>query len=161
MDVDVRQRRIYLRTTKSGAVQVLPLSDSALQVFDSLPGGGAADLVFSGVGAAALTVATRRVFTKLGIMDASFHTLRHTAASWMVQQGVDLYAVGQFLGHKTPRMTQRYAHLSPGYMAEAAGKLDVMMGQVLSDRRNCGPALVPTESPENRRNASPSSNSLN
>jgi site-specific recombinase XerD len=29
-----------------------------------------------------------------------------------VMEGVDLYAVGQILGHKTPRMTQRYAHLS-------------------------------------------------
>ena len=38
--------------------------------------------------------------------------------------GVDLYAVGQILGHKTPRMTQRYAHLSPGFMAEAVNKLD-------------------------------------
>jgi len=149
MDIDMSQRRIYLRTTKSGAMQVIPLSDSALQVFDSLPEGEAADLVFPRVGAAALTVATRRVFAKLGIMDASFHTLRHTAASWMVQQGVDLYAVGQFLGHKTPRMTQRYAHLSPGYMAEAAGKLDIMMGQVLPDRTNSGLALVPAESPRN------------
>ena len=81
------QRRIYLRTTKSGAMQVIPLSDSELQVFDSLPDGGAADLVFAEVSAASLTVATRRVFAKLGIRDASFHTLRHTAASWMVQQG--------------------------------------------------------------------------
>ncbi len=49
----------------------------------------------------------------------------------MVQAGVDLYGVGQFLGHKTPRMTQRYAHLSPGYMAIAAGKLGAAMGKVL------------------------------
>lgn len=39
-------------------------------------------------------------------------------------EGVDLYAVGRILGHKTPRMTQRYAHLSPGYMAAAVNKLD-------------------------------------
>jgi site-specific recombinase XerD len=39
-------------------------------------------------------------------------------------EGVDLYAVGRILGHKTPRMTQRYAHLSPGFMAAAVNKLD-------------------------------------
>jgi integrase len=50
--------------------------------------------------------------------------LRHTAASWLVMEGADLYAVGRILGHKTPRMTQRYAHLSPGYMAAAVNKLD-------------------------------------
>jgi integrase len=70
--------------------------------------------------------------TVRGWTDASFHTLRHTAASWMVQQGVDLYAVGQILGHKTPRMTQRYAHLSPEYMAGAVGKLDRIMGGMLA-----------------------------
>jgi hypothetical protein len=45
-------------------------------------------------------------------------------------QGVDLYAVGQVLGHRTPRMTQRYAHLSPAYMANAMGKLDSVFGEV-------------------------------
>jgi integrase len=152
MDVDLPRRRIYLRTTKSGPMQVLPLSDSALQVLDSLPVGGSSDLVFPGLGGAALTVATRRVFAKLGILDASFHTLRHTAASWMVQQGVDLYAVGQFLGHKTPRMTQRYAHLCPRYMAEAADKLDLVMARVLPERPDSGRSLVPVESPEIRVN---------
>lgn len=38
---------------------------------------------------------------------------------------------GQILGHKTPRMTQRYAHLSPDYMAVAVGKLDRLMDDVL------------------------------
>jgi hypothetical protein len=54
-------------------------------------------------------------------------------------QGVDLYAVGQLLGHKTPRMTQRYAHLSPKYMAEAVSKLDqVFLGTIPSTLSNFG-----------------------
>jgi integrase len=100
----------------------------------SPPQGKSGDLVFAGVDPAFLSVYTKRVFKRLGIPDASFHTLRHTAASWMVQQGVDLYAVGQILGHKTPRMTQRYALLSPDYMAASMGKLDgVMMREVLPE----------------------------
>jgi integrase len=124
-------RRLYLRETKNGVLRILPLSESALTVLHSLPTGGAADKVFAGVVPSQLSVYTKRVFKRLGILDASFHTLRHTAASWMVQQGVDLYGVGQILGHKTPRMTQRYAHLSPDYMASAVGKLDRIMGGLL------------------------------
>jgi integrase len=132
MDVDVKNRRLYLRETKNGALRILPIPESALTVLRSLPEGKAGDPVFAGVDPAFLSVYTKRVFKRIGISDASFHTLRHTAASWMVQQGVDLYAVGQILGHKTPRMTQRYAHLSPDYMAGAVGKLDRIMGGMLA-----------------------------
>ncbi|MGB0065567.1 MAG: site-specific integrase [Terracidiphilus sp.] len=135
MDVDVKNRRLYLRETKNGALRILPISESALNVLRSLPQGAAGETVFAGVNPAHLSVYTKRVFKRLGIPDASFHTLRHTAASWMVQQGVDLYAVGQILGHKTPRMTQRYAHLSPDYMAGAVGKLDRIMGGMLPAQR--------------------------
>jgi len=93
--------------------------------------GASSNGVFADVDPARLSVYTRRVFHRLGIKDASFHTLRHTSASWLVQQGMDLYGVGQILGHKTPRMTQRYAHLSPDYMASAVGKLDGIMGGML------------------------------
>lgn len=54
-----------------------------------------------------------------GLADVRFHDLRHTAASWMVQAGVDLYRVGQILGHADHRMTQRYAHLAPGHLRDA------------------------------------------
>jgi integrase len=43
----------------------------------------------------------------------SFHTLRHTYASWAVMAGVPLYIVGKAIGHRTLSMTQRYAHLAP------------------------------------------------
>jgi len=51
------------------------------------------------------------------------HDLRHSAASEMVNAGVDLYTVGQVLGHRDPRSTQRYAHLRDDTLADAVGKI--------------------------------------
>jgi integrase len=147
MDVDMPQRRLYLRETKNGSLRVLPIPEFALSVLRSLPGGATGSLVFAGVDAAKLTVYTSRVFRRLGIPDASFHTLRHTAASWLVMEGVDLYAVGQILGHKTARMTERYAHLSPDYMAGAVGKLDGIMGGMLPGPKPGELQLVTIASP--------------
>jgi integrase len=115
LDVDLLNRRFYLRETKNGSLRVLVLNDLAVQVFTNLPKGAPGEPVLTRVDPQHLSVYTRRIFAKLGIHDASFHSLRHTAASWLVMQGVDLYAIGKFLGHKTPRMIQRYAHLSPQY----------------------------------------------
>lgn len=130
-DVDLAGRRLYLHETKNGSLRVLALNDLSIRVLESLPMGAPADPVLPGIDGMRLTDNTRNLFRKLGIDGASFHSLRHTAASQMVMQGVDLYAVGQMLGHRSPAMTQRYAHLSPQYMAAAAGKLDAVFGEVM------------------------------
>ncbi len=53
-----------------------------------------------------------------------FHTLRHTYASWLVMSGVDLYTTQKLMGHKSNQMTQRYAHLAPGYLEKAVNSLE-------------------------------------
>ena len=132
-DVDLPGRRVYLHETKNGSLRVVALNDLAAGVIDSLPRRRPSDVILAEVDGSRLSVYTKRLFASLKIEGASFHSLRHTAASWLVMQGADLYAVGQVLGHRTPRMTQRYAHLSPQYMAGSVAKLDAVFRGVLPE----------------------------
>lgn len=56
---------------------------------------------------------------KAGLEHVHIHDLRHSAASEMINQGVDLYTVGAVLGHKDARSTKRYAHLNAETLAKA------------------------------------------
>lgn len=52
-----------------------------------------------------------------------WHDLRHTWASWAVQGGVSLHEVMLLGGWKSLAMVQRYAHLAPDHLAEAASRV--------------------------------------
>lgn len=58
-----------------------------------------------------------------GIEGVTFHTLRHSTASELINAGVDLYTVGRVLGHASPQSTQRYAHLAVARLKEAVAKV--------------------------------------
>ena len=47
-----------------------------------------------------------------------------TAAARMVQDRGAHYEAQHVLGHSTPVITQRYAHLQPGHLRRAVGALD-------------------------------------
>ena len=61
---------------------------------------------------------------KAGIADFHFHDLRHTCASYLRMQGVDLLTIAEILGHKDLKMTRRYAHVAPTHRLAAIGLLD-------------------------------------
>jgi integrase len=67
--------------------------------------------------------AWERARDAVGLRDVHFHDLRHSAASEMVNGGVDLYTVGRVLGHRDARSTQRYAHLTHDTLAGAVAKI--------------------------------------
>ncbi|QTO41360.1 tyrosine-type recombinase/integrase [Desulfovibrio desulfuricans] len=56
-----------------------------------------------------------------------FHSLRHTFASWLVQNGTPLYTVAKLMGHSTLEMTQRYSHLTPDTLRKATLSLEDML----------------------------------
>jgi len=55
--------------------------------------------------------------------DIHFHDLRHGAASEMINAGVSLKTVGDVLGHKDYKSTQRYSHLTLDTLTEAVQKI--------------------------------------
>lgn len=54
----------------------------------------------------------RHARTDAGMPGFHFHDLRHSAASEMINQGIDLYTVGAVLNHKSAASTKRYSHLN-------------------------------------------------
>jgi integrase len=54
----------------------------------------------------------------------TFHTLRHTFASWLAIQGESIITLKDMLGHKSTAMTERYSHLIPDHKRRAAARLE-------------------------------------
>jgi integrase len=67
--------------------------------------------------------AVKKAMVAVGLGHARLHDLRHSAASEMINAGVDLYTVGGVLGHKSAISTARYAHLATERLRMAVGKI--------------------------------------
>jgi integrase len=107
---DIRDNVICLTETKTGSPRNIPIVKRARWAFKKLP---------FRVDNYALSKAVR----KASGGEVRFHDLRHTAASLLVNAGVDLYVVGAILGHRSTQTTKRYAHLSIKTLEQAVNKL--------------------------------------
>jgi site-specific recombinase XerD len=66
-----------------------------------------------------------RLREKAGLPHLRVHDLRHQYASFLVNSGRTLYELQAILGHSSPVVTQRYAHLSTSTLQEAANSASV------------------------------------
>jgi len=139
-DIDFVSGTIFVRTSKSGEGRRIPMSPTAHRTLSALWQARRKRL---GARVVNQIEANRYVFTapeggfvanlarawypaleRAEIADLHFHDLRHTFASRLVMNGVDLYRVQILMGHKTSAMTLRYAHLSPQHLRAAVATLD-------------------------------------
>lgn len=83
--------------------------------------------IFSDLNARTIRYRWEKMALQLGLGgDPLFvpHILRHTTASRLVQRGVSLLVVKEWLGHRSISTTQRYAHLAPENLFNAASALE-------------------------------------
>jgi len=121
LDVDFNQRLIYLTETKSGKAREIPIIEKLYALLSEMP--HTSERVFD------LPIITlRRCFDKAlqkaEISGFRFHDLRHTFASHFIMRTGNLPALQCILGHSTPVMTQRYAHLSNSHLRDNMARLD-------------------------------------
>lgn len=112
---------------KSGHTRHVPLNTESVTILREWFEKAESELVFPSTVTKRKLVTVQKVWAPLmrraGIERFRFHDLRHTFASKLVMEGVDLYTVKELMGHSTIQMTERYAHLAPEHKASAVEKL--------------------------------------
>lgn len=128
--VDFENNVIFIHEalTKSKKSRYVPLAHSVKQALLDFPQRSASDYIFesplTGKPYDNLDKSFRSALQRARIDDFHFHDLRHCFASDLVRNGVDLFVVQKLLGHSSPRMTQRYAHLAQDQLKRAIDVLD-------------------------------------
>jgi len=140
-DVDLERGILTLKDTKSGRTRAAFLTDTAKAMLKRRGTGDKNALIFpdrNGAKIAAISNTFEKAVNELGLNEGItdkrqrvvFHTLRHTYASWLVENGISLYAVKELLGHRTLAMTERYSHLGNDTLQGAVKTLERSIGEI-------------------------------
>ncbi len=127
--VKINQQMLIIYKSKNHTSRIIPLNNTALNIAKKY-----LDLNLTFLFSKNKINHVSSIFTntikELGFNDnvvkldrVSFHTLRHTFASWLVQNGEPLAIVSQLLGHNNIQTTMRYAHLAPEKARLAVDKI--------------------------------------
>jgi integrase len=118
------KRTLLVPRAKSGRPRSIHLNSAALELLRSISRIDGNPFVFpspvTGRPSPSLHFPWWRIRERAGLSDVRLHDLRHSFASFLVNQGVSLYVVQGLLGHTQARTTQRYAHLANDTLSGAA-----------------------------------------
>ena len=146
--VDMTHGFIRLKQTKNGKARALPLNETLWTLFSRLRTHQDVPWVFHDAQGHHYKD-VRHLFDQAcktaGLTDFHFHDLRHTFASWLVMKGVPLATVSTLLGHTSPTMTLRYAHLSPKHLTSAVRVLDPVSDTPLDSYLTIQPEQAPAQ----------------
>ncbi len=113
--------------TKNGRTRSIPLFPEIVWMLEWRESQKNGPYVFHHGGKpwAPLYISTRfkKTCIDAGFPDAHFHTLRHSFASMLVQNGVPIFTVSNLLGHHSVTVTEIYSHLAPHKLLQDADLL--------------------------------------
>jgi integrase len=110
--------------SKTGTPRWITLNSTAIALVRSIQQRSKSEFIFpspvTGRPCPSLHFPWSRIKKRAGLDGLRLHDLRHSYASFLVNDGVELYTVQNLLGHTHPRATQRYAHLTQDTLKDAA-----------------------------------------
>lgn len=112
--IDLAERAIHLWRSKVENETVLYMTDRVFEVLSRREHTKSSPYVFSnrdGNARGYCTQSIRKAMVRAGLHGCRVHTLRHTLASRLVQNGLSVYEIREILGHSDIKTTMRYAHL--------------------------------------------------
>jgi integrase len=124
-DVDMRARTVSFRHTKNGHPRSVPLTDTLRVALTALPRPLSLETpVLPEREPKVISRAFSRLVADLELPNPAFTTSATHAGSMLTMAGVPQRTIMEILGHRDPRMTMRYQHLSPGHLRDAIRTLD-------------------------------------
>lgn len=127
-DVDFKAGVLTIPRSKNGETRHVPMTSTVRTILSRRTRPlNSSSLVFpNSEGHLDLRWATKTVPKALRaakVLGFRFHDLRHTFASRLAMEGVELMAIRELMGHKSMVMTLRYSHLSPEHRRAAIERL--------------------------------------
>lgn len=130
-DVDLANGILHIDKTKNGVRRDVPMSETVRRELEALKAKARCEWAFvrrddPRKPLRDIRYPFAKALRRAGITGFRFHDCRHTAASWFVMKGMGLETVQEILGHASPLMTRRYAHLSPAHLRRAVKVMDTI-----------------------------------
>lgn len=126
--VDFEKSILNVFALKTQKTRAVPINSEARKVLEAWALGRKNEFVFynleTGKPFVDLKTGFAQACRKAGITDVTWHTLRHTFASRLLNRGVDIVTVQQLLGHSAVTVTMRYTHTNLDSKHAAVAKLE-------------------------------------
>ena len=121
-DVDICRKVILIRDSKFNKDRYVPLSDEMVFILmDYVEYFNPSEYLFEGqFGGKYSTSSCQSVFKNHIDKTKSFHTLRHSGATKMLDNGTDLRVIQNILGHASSKTSEIYTHVSRSLISKAA-----------------------------------------
>lgn len=136
VDLDLTKKIWVIPITKSGKPRYIPLTDMVIKILESLD--KKFELIFAnpktGHRFTSIFYAWDHARERVGMKNLRIHDLRHSYASFLINNGGSLYEVQKLLGHSNSSMTQRYAHLSESTLRCASNLVSDMLKKQLESQ---------------------------
>ena len=134
--VDLARRLAWVHPDQARGRKAIgvPLNDTAIAILHAEVGRHP-ERVFTYEGRPVFQVSSKawyKALKRAEIEDFRWHDLRHTWASWHVQNGTPLFALQEMAGWETEKMVRRYAHLAVGHLAVYADNVKIIHGTILA-----------------------------